>query len=195
MKKIFVFDKDSLTFRNIKTRSYIKIGTYLLGTFAVLFILGWFTGTNKYIINRWVHKTEVTDTLTIHGQPFSEEALIELMKDCNMKYPYIVLAQAKLESGNFTSKVFRQNHNFLGMRKAKQRMTTARGEKNTYAYFRDWEDCVYDLCLWQSVMTCGINTEDEYFDKLSERYAEDTSYVAKLKNIIKKENLKNIFEE
>ena len=119
MKKIFVFDNDSLTFRNIKTRSYIKVGTYLLGTFAVLFILGWFTGTNNYIINKITHKTEVTDTLIIHGEPFSEDALITLFKECNIRYPHIVLAQAKLESGNFTSKVFRQNHNMFGMRKAR----------------------------------------------------------------------------
>lgn len=195
MKKIFIFDKESLTFKNIKTQSYVKIGTYLVGAFAVLFILGWLSGTNNYIINKFINTTEVTDTLTIHGQPFSEEALIELMKECNMKYPYIVLAQAKLESGNFTSEVFKQNHNFLGMRKARQRMTTAQGEKNTYAYFRDWEDCVYDLCLWQSIMTCGINSEDEYLAKLSEKYAEDTEYVSKLKIIITHQKLKEIFEE
>ena len=53
MKKIFVFDKETLTFKNIKTQSYIKIGTYLVGAFAVLFTLGWLSGTNNYIINKF----------------------------------------------------------------------------------------------------------------------------------------------
>ena len=126
MKKIFIYDSESVTFRNIKTRSYIKVGTYLLGTFIVLFILGWFTGTNKYIINKITHKTEVTDTLMIHGETFSEEALVNLMRNSNIKYPHIVLAQAKLESGGFKSKIFKQNHNMFGMRLPKQRPTTDR---------------------------------------------------------------------
>jgi uncharacterized FlgJ-related protein len=195
MKKIFIFDKDSLTFKNIKTQSYVKIGTYLVGAFAVLFILGWLSGTNNYIVNKFINTTEVTDTLTIHGQPFSEEALVETLKKCNVKYPHIVLAQAKLESGNFSSKIFKQNHNMFGMRKAKQRITTAESEKNGYAYFRDWVDGIHDYCMYQSSVLCNITNEDEYFAKLSEKYAEDTTYVSKLKNIIKNEKLKKIFED
>lgn len=195
MKKIFVFDKESLTFKNIKTQSYIKVGTYLVGAFAVLFILGWLSGTNNYIINKFINTTEVTDTLTIHGQPFSEEALVETLKNCNVKYPYIVLAQAKLESGHFSSKVFKQNHNMFGMRKAHQRITAAESEKSGYAFFRDWKDCVYDMGMWQSEMTCDVNNEDEYFNKLHEKYAEDTTYVDKLKFIIKKEHLKILFQD
>jgi len=195
MKKIFVFDKESLTFQNIKTQSYIKVGTYLVGAFAILFILGWLSGTNNYIVQKFTHKTEVTDTLIIHGERFSEDALIILFKECNVKYPHIVLAQAKLESGNFKSKIFKQNNNMFGMRKARQRITSAQSEKNTYAFYRDWVDCVYDYCMYQSSVLCNVTNEDEYFAKLSARYAEDSTYVSKLKDIIKKEKLKSIFEE
>jgi hypothetical protein len=195
MKKIFIFDKETLTFKNIKTQSYIKIGTYLVGAFAVLFILGWLSGTNNYIINKFINTTEVTDTLTIHGQPFSEEALVETLKNCNVKYPYIVLAQAKLESGHFSSKVFKQNHNMFGMRKAHQRITAAESEKNTYAYYRDWKDCLYDYAMYQATVLCDVSNEEEYFAKLGARYAEDSTYVSKLKNIINSEKLRKIFEE
>lgn len=195
MKKIFIFDKETLTFKNIKTQSYVKVGTYLIGAFAILFILGWLSGTNNYIVQKFTHKTEVTDTLIIHGERFSEDALIILFKECNVKYPHIVLAQAKLESGNFKSKIFKQNNNMFGMRKARQRITSAESEKNGYAYFRDWVDGVYDYCMWQQNMTCDVTNEVEYFAKLSLKYAEDTTYVTKLKHIIQKENLKKIFEE
>jgi uncharacterized FlgJ-related protein len=195
MKKIFIFDKESLTFQNIKTQSYVKIGTYLVGIFAILFILGWLSGTNNYIVQKFTHKTEVTDTLTIHGESFSEDALIILFKECNVKYPHIVLAQAKLESGHFKSKIFKQNNNMFGMRKARQRITSAQSEKDTYAYYRDWIDCVYDYCMYQSSVLCNVTNESEYFAKLGERYAEDSTYVSKLKNIIQREKLKNLFEE
>ena len=83
----------------------------------------------------------------------------------------------------------------FGMRKARQRVTTAQGEKNEYAYYRDWIDCVYDYAMWSACVTSGLSTEIEYFNKLSERYAEDSSYVLKLKDIINKEKLKNLFED
>jgi hypothetical protein len=76
------------------------------------------------------------------------------------------------------------------MRKARQRITSAQSEKSGYAYFRDWVDGVYDYCMWQNSVLCNVTNEDEYFAKLSSRYAEDSTYVSKLKDIIKKEKLK-----
>lgn len=191
MNNLFSFNNKTLTYEKIKSKSYIKIGTYIVGGFIFLFILGWLSGTNNYIIKRF-NKTEIVES---NKTPFSEENLIKMFKDCNIKYPYIVLAQAKLESGNFTSKLFRENNNMFGMRKARQRITTAQTEKGNYAYYRDWLDCVYDYAMYQSSVMCTVNNETEYFSKLGERYAEDSTYVSKLKNIIKKEKLKSIFED
>ena len=81
------------------------------------------------------------------------------------------------------------------MKLARQRITTAIGEKNGHAYYRDWVDGLYDYGMWQSSMMCNITNETEYFTKLDERYAEDTTYINKLKNIIEKNKLKNIFED
>jgi hypothetical protein len=191
MKNVFVFNKETLGLEKPKRKIYISIFIGL----GLLFTLGWFTGTNNYIINKINHTTEVTDTMLVHGERFSEEALIRLLKDCHIKYPHIVLAQAKLESGDFKSKMFRQNSNLFGMKLARQRITTALGEKSGHAYYRDWIDGVHDYGMYQSAMMCNVSNEVEYFAKLDERYAEDTTYINKLKNIIIKENLKNIFED
>ncbi len=195
MKKIFLFNKETLSYENPKNKTYAKIFLYIIACFSILFTLGYFSGTNNYIVNHFVNKTEVTDTLVVHGEPFTEESLIRLLKDCNAKYPYIILAQAKIESGGFKSKIFKQNNNMFGMRKARQRITTAQSEKSTYAYYRDWIDCVYDYCMYQSSVMCTATNEDEYFAKLGARYAEDPGYVEKLKQVIKREKLKSIFEE
>lgn len=195
MRNIFKYNRESLSFEKVKTKAYIKIGTYLVGAFAVLFILGWFTGTNRYIINKITHKTEVTDTLLVHGEPFSEEALVELMRNSNIKYPHIVLAQAKLESGNFTSKVFKQNHNMFGMRMPKQRPTTSIGEEDGFAVYRDWQDCLYDYALYQAYTMSTVDDEMEYFSRLEEKYCTDTGYVNSVKALIKRERLKRLFDE
>jgi len=188
MKKLYYFNKEQFRYEPLKTKGYILgLGILIVLTFSLGFV------SNTKIVNRIFHGR--VDTVTVHSEKFSEQALIELLMDCNIKYPYIVLAQAKLESGNFTSKVFKQNNNMFGMRKARRRITSALCEKNTYACYRDWIDCVFDYCMYQSNVMCNITSENEYFAKLGERYAEDSTYVSKLKNIIDKENLKVIFEE
>jgi len=191
--KLFLFDKEKLEYKPIKLVTYFKC----LGLMFLFFILGWVLSDKKEeIINEIIlHQPPDTNIYIIQSKQFSEEAFINLLKDCNIKYPHIVLAQAKVESGNFTSKVFRQNNNMFGMRKARQRITTAESEKNTYAYYRDWIDAVHDYAMYQSVVMRSVENEDQYFTKLGERYAEDSLYVSKLRNIIKKQKLKNIFEE
>jgi uncharacterized FlgJ-related protein len=190
-KKIFVYNRETLGFEKPKKKVYVGIAVSI----GALFMLGWYTGTNKYIINKITHTTEVTDTMLVHGEKFSEEALIRLLKDTHIKYPHIVLAQAKLESGEFKSKMFRENWNLFGMKLARQRITTALGEQNGHAYYRDWIDGVHDYGMYQSAMMCNVSNEVEYFAKLDERYAEDTIYVNKLKHIIEVQNLKAIFQD
>lgn len=187
MKKLFYFDKENCRYEPIKTRGYI-LG---VGALAMTFSLGWVSNTKT--ISRIFHKR--TDTVMVHTEKFSEGALVELLMDCNVKYPYIVLAQAKLESGNFTSKIFKQNNNMFGMKKPRRRTTTASMEKNGYAYYRDWIDCVYDYGFYSCCNLSEVNSEEEYYAVLSDRYAEDPSYIEKLRELIIREKLKKLFED
>ena len=127
-----------------------------------------------------------------HNQ-FSEDRLIDKLKELNVKFPYIALAQAKLETGNFTSKVFREGNNLFGMREAKQRITTAKGTENNHAYYYSWGESVLDYSFYQCRYLSNINTEEQYFQYLSQSYAENPNYVSILKDMIEKENLKARF--
>jgi len=62
----------------------------------------------------------INDTLN----DFSEDKLIDMLISLNIKFPHIVLAQAKLESGNYSSKIFRENHNLVGIKEARVRVHT-----------------------------------------------------------------------
>lgn len=187
MKKLFYYNKEKCTYEKVNPFHYIH-GIWIL---ILMFTLGYFSRTT--IVERIFHTK--TNTVTIHPKKFNETELVELLNRCNIKYPYIVLAQAKLESNNFTSKIFLSNSNMFGMRKARQRITSAHSEKNTYAFYESWSDCVYDYCMYQSTIMCSVTTEEGYFARLGERYAEDPQYVIKLKNIIQKQKLKLLFEE
>ena len=48
------------------------------------------------------------------AMPFSTANMLKIMNQIGIAYPDVVLAQARLETGNFTSKVFKENNNLFG---------------------------------------------------------------------------------
>lgn len=108
------------------------------------------------------------------------------------EHPHIVLAQAKLESANFKSYVFRKNNNMFGMRFPRQRETVAIKDVGGYSYYETWMHSVIDLRLYYSAYLDG-KTEEEVYAFLGRRYAESPQYVTALKEIIRRENLKQKF--
>lgn len=117
---------------------------------------------------------------------FSEKALFDYLVQLNIKHPHIVLAQSKLETGNFTSLVFKENNNLFGMKEAKVRVTTNMGTKNGHAVYDNWKNSVIDYALWQSSYLYHAKSEDVYYDYLSSNYAQDPNYIKKVKQISQK---------
>lgn len=95
----------------------------------------------------------------------------------------IVMAQMILESGNFKSDLSKSNHNYFGMEKAYQRPCVALGERNGYAYYRNWVYSVIDYALWQEYYANDLS-EEEYLERLS-NYASDKNYAEKVKKLAK----------
>jgi uncharacterized FlgJ-related protein len=124
---------------------------------------------------------------------FSENKLIEKITELNFRYPHIILAQAKLESGHFKSTIFLENNNMFGMKEAKLRANLAKGTNRGHAYYETWQESVIDYALYYSSYLRSINTEGEYFEYLRQNYAEDPTYVQRLKQIINKQDLKSKF--
>ena len=112
----------------------------------------------------------------------STKSAISLMYDLKIEHPRIVLAQMKLESGNFSSGLAKNNNNYFGMKHPRSRPTMSIGNNNGYATFKSWSYSVLDYAIWQRKYASGL-TEDEYLEKLSERYAEDKMYVSKIRII------------
>ena len=124
---------------------------------------------------------------------FSEVKLIDKITELNFRYPHIILTQAKLESGHFKSTIFLENNNMFGMKEAKLRANLAKGTNRGHAYYETWQESVIDYALYYSSYLRSINTEGEYFEYLRQNYAEDPTYVQRLKQIISKQDLKNKF--
>lgn len=179
------------------TRTYKLINKLLpyiiyigLNSLLLLFFYLIMTKVIKPLERNDVIKTEVVkDTVSKRNhiykvEEFSEEALKSYLLEVNVKYPDIVLAQAKLESGNFKSELFLKHNNMFGMRIAKQRPTLAKDKGTSYASYYHWKSSVLDYALYQSRYLKQYNTKDKYLERLGQTYAEDVNYISKLKKMI-----------
>jgi flagellum-specific peptidoglycan hydrolase FlgJ len=114
----------------------------------------------------------------------SENTLLFKMKQIGILYPEIVLAQAKIETGNFTSVIFIENNNLFGMKLPERRKTTAVGENRNHAKYTSWVQSLLDYKIWQDGMIHKTPTKRSYLSYLKRNYAEDKNYIKKIKQII-----------
>jgi hypothetical protein len=114
---------------------------------------------------------------------FFDNKIIFIRELLNIKFPEVVYAQAVIESGNFTSKKFREDNNLFGMRKAKSRCTLAFGT-GTYAKFKTWRESVIDYALYQTAFAKKCRTRAEYVNHLARNYATGSNYSGHLLQVI-----------
>ena len=115
---------------------------------------------------------------------FSEQNVYRQLIKLGIAYPDVVLAQAKIETGNFTSKIFRENNNMFGMKLPYRRQTTAVGESRNHAKYTSWIQSIRDYKLWQDRMIHKAPTKSAYLAYLKRNYAQDKNYINKIKKII-----------
>ena len=182
--RYYKFNKEKLIFEETKISNKLLLGLGVgVGLLAVLSFKSNPITNDKYL------SQEDKIILVREFNEFSEERLIKKIKELNFKFPHIVLAQAKLESGHFKSTIFLENNNMFGMREAKLRANLAKGTNRAHAYYDSWQDSLLDYALYYSTYLHKIKTEGEYFEYLKQNYAEDPSYVQRLKQIIKKKEI------
>jgi len=109
--------------------------------------------------------------MTVKQEKFSYKALQKELQLLGVKHPKIVLAQAKLETGNFKSNYFKKRNNLFGFRNSKG-----------YLHFKSWQDCCKYYKRWQRKRYKGGN----YYHFLKQvGYAVDPLYIKKLKKCLK----------
>jgi len=137
----------------------------------------------------------------ITAVPLTMESLEKEIEKHEVICPKEVKAQIMLESGNLNSFLLKRTNNMLGMRYPYGRETKAVGlyipakdtiiygnrkelmkyrNTNQYAVFNTWQDAVEDYKLWQ---IANFRLAEKYLSFLGNVYAEDTAYVAKIKQV------------
>lgn len=117
--------------------------------------------------------SEVQDASFLHGE-LNDSTLYLALEYYNIKHPRIVLAQAKLETGNYTSKHCINGNNLFGLYNS---------QKKEYFKFDHWTDCVQG---YKDMIEYKLRDEEDYYDFLLRiGYAEDPEYISKIKEMEK----------
>ena len=107
----------------------------------------------------------------------NEENFYLVCKIYDIKFPEIVYAQARLESGNFKSKLFQTKNNFLGLYNSRI--------KDFYK-FDHWTDCLLGYRDLLQFKYTGDDNQETYYKFLKDLpYAMDPEYTQKVRKIAK----------
>ena len=107
----------------------------------------------------------LTSAICCNGQTVAE-VRAEIIRQ-GIPHAEIVLAQARLETGNFKSRVCREKHNIFGIRAGKR-----------YKSYRNWRECVKD---YKRRISSRYKGGDYYAFLQKISYASDPRYIKKLK--------------
>lgn len=130
-----------------------------------------------------VNKKTITKVDTLEVIPtkvtLNDESLLKEIHAHGVVHPKIVLAQAKLETGNYTSKVCRTHNNLFGLRKP----------NGSYYRFKHWRESVKayrDLVQYKykphKYKPPGNHSYYKFLADIG--YAENKSYIEKVKKIV-----------
>ena len=187
---IYTYCNDTLVFKKVKTKKYLKFGIILCCIALMIAYTSYAIG-EKMAIKKMSAEERIT--LIQDSDEFSQEKMANMMNNLNIKFPWIPMAQSMLETGKWKSDIFVENNNLFGMREAKSRITTAIGTNKNHAEYNSWRESVYDYAFYQSRYLGKIRTEEEYYQYLDASYAEDPTYIKKVKQMVEHHKLKQLF--
>ena len=151
----------------LETKPYRRRWTYLSYVIGVILFL--------CLVFRW-HTAGVHKPVQIYDIPIREMVLTDSViavklveNDCVL--PSIAVAQARIETGNYKSKVCIENKNLFGIKKHPCKYVS--GELNDHAVFKSYEDCI----------KCYCEIQRRYLKSIDGKYAEDGNYVSVIKQM------------
>lgn len=102
----------------------------------------------------------------------NDKSLLQEIQAKGIAHPKIVLAQAKLETGNYTSQVCLTHNNLFGLRKP----------DGSYYKFKHWRESVR---AYKEFIQYKYRPPNNYYQFLADiGYAEDKAYIKKVKEIV-----------
>ncbi len=150
-------------------REKCKVCDTLLGILTIGFIASLILHVNYVENHQCKVFNQVSDTDTVKVVTFSEEQLLNYMVLLEIEHIDVVLAQARHETGNYTSNRFIKHNALFGFQTS---------DTNVIKY-KSWKESVIAYKAWQMKR---LRADENYYDFLVRaKYSEDPDYINKLK--------------
>lgn len=152
-----------------KAPRYYKVAklSLVINVFLILLILyGSFTPVTviKYITKY--------DTITVPEDiKLNDSSIIKELVKNDVMQVNVALAQAKLETGYYKSKVCKENKNLFGIKYHKCKYV--KGDKNNHASYHTYKDNI----------KCYAHVQKRYLQNIDGKYAEASDYIQTLKKM------------
>lgn len=181
----------------ILKKKIIKRDLYVCGIFTLGVLILSITGYIGYSINDTLSSPvklsrERISYVNYQDSVITDSTLYSIIQNLRIPHGKIVFAQAKLESDKYKSELFRSNFNLFGMKYATKRPSVTYYENLGYQKYDNWKESVVDYLIWQYSNGVEKFSDEKYFEYLHAYYAEDPSYIRKLKNIIENTNFQKL---
>lgn len=178
--KVYKYCKKALTYKPVSFKLY----SIALLVLALVFGAGFLTSTfYKPCVKQMPEEQMVFVINKNINSSFSAGQFYNYLKELNVKFPEVVFAQACLETGNFKSKIFRDNHNCFGMKLSGRRPTTTHELENDHALYSNWKESVVDYAFYQAYFLSDLKTKQEYMSFIEANYSETPGYTQRLLGI------------
>lgn len=133
-----------------------------------------------YRVNKLENKEEPMVHVKLEQPDFlmsdnPKEDLMKVLEYYDVLHPEIVYAQAVLETGHFRSKVCKEYNNLFGLYNSSTK---------DYYKFNHWTESVIAYINYIQYRYTPPNNYYKFLERIG--YAEDSLYVSKLKNIVKR---------
>ena len=145
----------------------------LIGTVIGL-LVNFFTPKTTVVYKEIYKPTQTVisaDTVKSYSSLVDSNVYREIVSQ-KIYHPDIVLAQAKLETGNYKSKACTIYNNLFGLRKP----------DGSYYKFNSWQESVKAYKDWVQNKYTPPNDYYDFLDSIG--YAEDESYISKLRDMV-----------
>jgi uncharacterized FlgJ-related protein len=144
------------------TKASLLLNLLLIGTLIVMLA--------KDPITKII-RTHTRDTITIGDVALTDSAILKELVNQDCVLPPMAVAQARIETGNYVSKVCLSNKNLFGIKYHKCQYVL--GELNNHASYKSYKDNI----------KCYIHIQNRYLRNIDGRYAEAGNYVSVLKGL------------
>jgi|TARA_R110002074_G_scaffold59372_2_gene144599 uncharacterized FlgJ-related protein len=190
----YTYCKKSLSFKKFQFKKLIPPFLIICGIFSLIYQTQ-ITNAKDQGFNEGSKIPYETEVFAIESttDSFSQDELVKELKRLNVRFPEIILAQSILETGHFSSRIFKENNNLFGMKQARARSTTAVGTQLGHAYYDNWKQSVMDYALFQNAYMNKLRKQKQYLNYLDKNYAEAENYDKVLLQVIERERLKELF--